>query len=41
MADVAAVAFGCDVFSHLFDGFTRNNLCADGGLYGNVKLLAG
>ena len=39
--DVAAVALGCHVFTHLANRFAGNDFCADGRLHGNVELLAG
>ena len=39
--DVAAVAFGGDVFADGFDGFSRDDLAADGGLEGNFEKVAG
>ena len=38
--DVAAVAFGDDVFAHRFDGFAGDDLVADGGLDGDFEHLA-
>ena len=37
--DVAAVAFGDDVFAHGFDGFAGDDFRADGGLNGDLKHL--
>src|SRR5678815_2148674 len=39
--DVTTVAFGGYVLAHGADGFTGNNLAADGGLNGNLILLSG
>ena len=38
--DVAAVAFSRHVLAHLAHGFARDDLGADGGLDGDVELLA-
>lgn len=40
-ADVTSVALGSDVFAYLLDGFTGDDLGADGCLDGDVKLLSG
>ncbi len=37
--DVAAVAFGDDVFAHGFDGFAGDDLAADSGLDGDLEHL--
>src|SRR3954470_22966147 len=39
--DVTTVAFGSNVLAHGADGFTGNNLPANGGLNGDLILLGG